>query len=162
MPPLGTRRRLTLDAADAVVVDSGIAVHEVVEGLANLVAKSLLSADLSSAVADSRLLDMTHDPYLRTHALKKLTETGKLEPIARCHTKYQCEGRRLARRSSQPPGRKRLRRFKPEVPDGRQMLPRSGNSRRNAKRTRMRGVFENRFPLGASTPLPNLRPRGVL
>src|SRR5215471_11721726 len=49
----------TLASASAVLVDSGIAAPNVVEGVANLVAKSLVSADVSSAVAHYRLLDTT-------------------------------------------------------------------------------------------------------
>ena len=83
----------TRDAAGAVAADSVIAVHEVVGGMANLVAKSLLSVDLSSAVAPYRLLDTT-----RAYALQKRTESGKFEPIARCHAEchrlYLSEPRR--------------------------------------------------------------------
>jgi len=57
-----------------VLVDSGIAAPNVVEGVANLVAKSLVSADVSGAVAHYRLLDTT-----RAYALGKLKEAGEDE-----------------------------------------------------------------------------------
>jgi predicted ATPase len=49
----------TLDSAIAVIAGSGILDPEAVESLANLVAKSLVSADVSGAVAQYRLLDTT-------------------------------------------------------------------------------------------------------
>jgi predicted ATPase/DNA-binding winged helix-turn-helix (wHTH) protein len=57
----------TLESASAVAADSYTTAAEVVERVANLVAKSLVSADVSGAVAHYRLLDTT-----RAYALGKL------------------------------------------------------------------------------------------
>jgi predicted ATPase len=73
----------TLASASAVLVDSGIAAPNVVEGVANLVAKSLVSADVSGAVAHYRLLDTT-----RAYALDKLKEAGEDEQVARVRAEF--------------------------------------------------------------------------
>src|SRR5215467_13659522 len=73
----------TLASACAVLVDSGIAAPNVVEGVANLVAKSLVSADVSGAVAHYRLLDTT-----RAYALGKLKEAREDEQVARLHAEF--------------------------------------------------------------------------
>ena len=68
----------TLDSATAVIAGSGILGPEAVESIANLVAKSLVSADVGGAVAQYRLLDTT-----RAYALQKLAESGELEALER-------------------------------------------------------------------------------
>jgi hypothetical protein len=73
----------TLDSAIAVIAGSGILDPEAVESLANLVAKSLVSADVSGAVAQYRLLDTT-----RAYALQKLAESGELEALERRHVEH--------------------------------------------------------------------------
>jgi len=73
----------TLDSATAVVAGSGILGPEAVESLANLVSKSLVSADVSGAVAQYRLLDTT-----RAYALQKLAESGELEALKRRHAEH--------------------------------------------------------------------------
>src|SRR6516165_4835774 len=70
----------TLASATAVIAGSGILGPEVVESLANLVAKSLVSANVSGALAQYRLLDTT-----RAYALQKLAESGELEALERRH-----------------------------------------------------------------------------
>src|SRR5499433_3233544 len=67
----------TLDSASAVAAD---AKTDVVEGVANLVAKSLVSADVGGAVVQYRLLDTT-----RAYAMQKLTESGEFEDYVRRH-----------------------------------------------------------------------------
>jgi predicted ATPase/DNA-binding winged helix-turn-helix (wHTH) protein len=73
----------TLESASAVAQGPGVSGAEVIEGVANLVAKSLVSADIGSAVVRYRLLDTT-----RAYALQKLTENGELEAIARRHAEH--------------------------------------------------------------------------
>ncbi|MBV8401748.1 MAG: hypothetical protein JOZ17_23950 [Acetobacteraceae bacterium] len=73
----------TLDSATAVIAGSRIPGPEAVESLANLVAKSLVSADVSGAVAQYRLLDTT-----RAYALQKLAESGELEALERGHAEH--------------------------------------------------------------------------
>jgi predicted ATPase len=73
----------TLESATAVAQGSGVTVPEVIEGVANLVAKSLVSADIGGAVVQYRLLDTT-----RAYALQKLTESGEFEVLARRHAEH--------------------------------------------------------------------------
>jgi len=70
----------TLDSARAVSADANC---DVVEGVANLVAKSLVSADVGGAVVQYRLLDTT-----RAYARQKLTESGELETYLRRHAEH--------------------------------------------------------------------------
>jgi len=72
----------TLESASAAVADTEISAPDVVECIANLVSKSLLTA-IGTAVAQYRLLDTT-----RAYALEKLTESGELERFARRHAEY--------------------------------------------------------------------------
>ena len=73
----------SLDSATAVIAGLGILGPEIVESLANLVAKSLVSADVGGAVAQYRLLDTT-----RAYALQKLAESGELETLKRRHAEH--------------------------------------------------------------------------
>ncbi|MBW8724980.1 MAG: winged helix-turn-helix domain-containing protein [Inquilinus limosus] len=70
----------TLESAYAVAADGKVAVSEIVEGMANLVAKSLISADVSGVATQYRLLDTT-----RAYALLKLAEAGEAQLVARLH-----------------------------------------------------------------------------
>jgi predicted ATPase/DNA-binding winged helix-turn-helix (wHTH) protein len=70
----------TLDSASAVGSEAN---SDVVEGLANLVAKSLVSADVSGAVVQYRLIDAT-----RAYAMQKLTDSGEFEEYARRHAEH--------------------------------------------------------------------------
>src|SRR5207248_591928 len=72
-----------LAAASVVATGAGIAVSDVVDGLANLVTKSLVSAKGDGTVTGYRLLDTT-----RAYALEKLLESGELEAVARRHAEY--------------------------------------------------------------------------
>src|SRR5262245_6270392 len=73
----------TLESASAVAQGTGVTVPQVIEGVANLVAKSLVSADIGGAVVQYRLLDTT-----RAYAQQKLTESGELEALARRHAEH--------------------------------------------------------------------------
>jgi predicted ATPase len=73
----------TLQAASTIAAIGEIAGPDIVDYAANLVAKSLVAADLGGATGWYRLLETT-----RAHALEKLTESGELEQIARRHAEY--------------------------------------------------------------------------
>src|ERR1700730_16866345 len=73
---------LTLQAASAVAADGEIAAAEVVDCLAGLVAKSLVTAD-GGAVVGYRLLETT-----RAYALEKLVQAGEFEAVARHHARH--------------------------------------------------------------------------
>ena len=73
----------TLDAAQAVAADADIDASEVDNQVANLVAKSLITADVGDAVVYYRLLETT-----RAYGLGKLKEAGESELFARRHSEY--------------------------------------------------------------------------
>jgi predicted ATPase len=73
----------TLEAASAAAASHDLAVPEVVERVAHLVAKSLVVVELSGAVTRYRLLETT-----RAYALEKLSESGELDQLARRHAEY--------------------------------------------------------------------------
>jgi predicted ATPase/DNA-binding winged helix-turn-helix (wHTH) protein len=76
----------TLDAMIAVAADAADADHsadEVIDALANLVAKSLVTADISGPVVRYRLFNTT-----RVYARLKLAESGELDDIARRRAEY--------------------------------------------------------------------------
>jgi predicted ATPase/DNA-binding winged helix-turn-helix (wHTH) protein len=73
----------SLDAASAVVASAAVTPSEVVDGLANLVMKSLVAAGVDGIVGRYRLLDTT-----RAYALEKLGESGECERLARGHAEY--------------------------------------------------------------------------
>jgi predicted ATPase/DNA-binding winged helix-turn-helix (wHTH) protein len=73
----------SLEAASAVAASVELAPAEVVDGLSNLVAKSLVAAEVDSTIARYRLLDTT-----RAYALEKLGEAGEREQLARRHAEY--------------------------------------------------------------------------
>jgi predicted ATPase/DNA-binding winged helix-turn-helix (wHTH) protein len=73
----------TLDSATAVVAGADIDVSRVIEDVAELVAKSLVSADVGGAVVHYRLLNTT-----RAYALQKLTASGELQQVAQRHAEY--------------------------------------------------------------------------
>lgn len=72
----------TLEAAAAVMRDSG---HEItlVEGIANLVGKSLVTLDASSSGGRWRLLET-----IRAYALEKLQESGEAQSALRRHAEF--------------------------------------------------------------------------
>jgi predicted ATPase/DNA-binding winged helix-turn-helix (wHTH) protein len=71
----------SLEAAVAVAADPGSS--EIVDYIANLVAKSLVAADPHGEVARYRLLDTT-----RLYALEELKGSGEFKEIARRHAGY--------------------------------------------------------------------------
>ena len=76
----------TLDAASAVTADAATGASEVVDCVANLIAKSLLSADAGGATTRYRLLETT-----RAYALGKLIESGEFDVSARRHARRYLE-----------------------------------------------------------------------
>jgi predicted ATPase/DNA-binding winged helix-turn-helix (wHTH) protein len=73
----------TLKAATTVVADDEIAAWEVVDCFANLVAKSLVTANSGGAEIQYRLLETT-----RAYALEKLVEAGEFDATARRHAEW--------------------------------------------------------------------------
>ena len=73
----------TMEAATAVAVDERIKAADVIESVANLAGKSLVTTDISGDITYHRLLDTT-----RSYALDKLTESGEAEHAARRHAEF--------------------------------------------------------------------------
>jgi predicted ATPase len=73
----------TVEAAAAVMTDTGLDAAMVTYGIANLVTKSLVALDTTSDVARWYLLETT-----RAYALEKLDESGDREWLARRHAQY--------------------------------------------------------------------------
>jgi predicted ATPase/DNA-binding winged helix-turn-helix (wHTH) protein len=73
----------TMDAASAVAAGDGIASSRVVDHVASLVAKSLVSVDVGGAVARYRLLETT-----RAYALEKLRGESELDNLNLRHATY--------------------------------------------------------------------------
>ena len=73
----------SLEAAGAVVASPELASSEVVAGLVDLVAKSLVVMEIDGTVARYRLLDTT-----RAYALEKFGKSGECERLARRHAEY--------------------------------------------------------------------------
>ena len=72
-----------LEAARAVIASPEVAPAEVVDGIVNLVEKSLVVMAAGGTVARYRLLDTT-----RAYGLEKLAEAGESEQLARRHADY--------------------------------------------------------------------------
>ncbi len=73
----------TIDAAVAVMSESGVDASSVMEGIANLVAKSMVALDKSEASTRWYLLETT-----RAYAREKLALHGEAEHAARFHAAY--------------------------------------------------------------------------
>ena len=73
----------TFEAASAVIAGSDVGPSDVIDHLANLVAKSLVTANVSGANVHYRLLDTT-----RAYALQKLRAADELEMFAGRHAEY--------------------------------------------------------------------------
>jgi predicted ATPase/DNA-binding winged helix-turn-helix (wHTH) protein len=73
----------TLEAAAAVMSDRDNTAPYVAEGIANLVAKSLIARDGSAISGRWRLLET-----IRAYALEKLGESGEFERLARRHAEF--------------------------------------------------------------------------
>jgi predicted ATPase/DNA-binding winged helix-turn-helix (wHTH) protein len=72
-----------LKAATSVAARAEIAMSDVIDCVANLVAKSLIMADAPDATVRYRLLETT-----RAYAREKLAESGELEHVARAHAEH--------------------------------------------------------------------------
>jgi predicted ATPase/DNA-binding winged helix-turn-helix (wHTH) protein len=72
-----------LEAARAVAASAEIAASEVDDAMANLVAKSLVTADVGGVMVRYRLLETT-----RAYALEKLAGSGEAQPVARRHAEF--------------------------------------------------------------------------
>lgn len=70
----------TMDDAVAIIADDEATDSEIVNAVANLVEKSLITADVHGLQAHYRLLDTT-----RAYAAVKLAESGKVELLRRRH-----------------------------------------------------------------------------
>jgi predicted ATPase len=77
------RGSFTIEGATATAVDGRISAAEVIEAVANLAAKSLVTTDISGDITYHRLLDTT-----RFYALEKLSESGEVERVRRLHAEY--------------------------------------------------------------------------
>jgi hypothetical protein len=73
----------TLEGASAVAANARIAAEDLVDCVANLVSKSLVTVDVSGSMAVYRLLKTT-----RSYVLQKLIESGEFEAVARHHAEY--------------------------------------------------------------------------
>lgn len=73
----------SLESACAVAADEHIGRGDVVQDLASLVAKSLVSAEVRHFDVEYRLLDTT-----RAYALEKLAENGELESVRQRHAEH--------------------------------------------------------------------------
>jgi predicted ATPase/DNA-binding winged helix-turn-helix (wHTH) protein len=73
----------TVEAAAAVAADTANTRVDAIDRLADLVAKSLVVADVNGAKPRFRLLDTT-----RAYAIEKLDESGDRKRIARRHAEY--------------------------------------------------------------------------
>ena len=77
------RGDFTLAAASAVAADATLSPVSVVNGVANLVDKSLVVADIGGEITYYRLLGMT-----RAYAEQRLQESAEVERVARLHARY--------------------------------------------------------------------------
>jgi predicted ATPase/TolB-like protein/cytochrome c-type biogenesis protein CcmH/NrfG len=73
----------TLEAAGAIAASAEIALSDVIDDVANLIAKSLVSTEAREAGLFYRLLETT-----RAYALAKLTESGDWDAVPRRHAEY--------------------------------------------------------------------------
>ncbi|WP_343715795.1 winged helix-turn-helix domain-containing protein [Inquilinus sp.] len=73
----------TMESASAVLADGDTPASEIVDAIADLIAKSLVTASVDAAVALYRLLDTT-----RAYALVKLDECGERDRFARRHAEH--------------------------------------------------------------------------
>ena len=76
----------TLESAGAVAAGAGLKTSQIIDGVANLVGKSLISADVSGTITQYRLLETT-----RAYARQKLAESGELEAVARRHALHHLD-----------------------------------------------------------------------
>jgi predicted ATPase len=74
-----------LDSATAVATGGDLGTQEAIDAIMNLVAKSLVMADVEGPMARYRLLET-----MRAYALEKLSEAGELPATARRHAEFYC------------------------------------------------------------------------
>jgi predicted ATPase/DNA-binding winged helix-turn-helix (wHTH) protein len=72
-----------LEAANAVAAGNVASEAKIADGVASLIAKSLVTADVAGGTGDFRLLETT-----RVYALTKLAESGELNEFSRRHAEY--------------------------------------------------------------------------
>jgi predicted ATPase len=73
----------SLDAANAVAAGGAASEAEIADGVASLIAKSLVTSDITGGAGGFRLLETT-----RAYALAKLAESGELNEFSRRHAEY--------------------------------------------------------------------------
>lgn len=73
----------SLEAATAVTNRGETSEADVTDGIANLVAKSMVTSDITGSAGCFRLLETT-----RVYALSKLIESGELKEFSRRHAEY--------------------------------------------------------------------------
>src|SRR5262249_13818709 len=73
----------SLDAAKAVAADGSTSEAEIADGVASLIAKSLVASVAIRGATEFRLLETT-----RAYALSKLAESGELNVFSRRHAEY--------------------------------------------------------------------------
>jgi predicted ATPase/DNA-binding winged helix-turn-helix (wHTH) protein len=76
----------SLDSARTLVLNGIVNLNDIVPGIANLVEKSLIVAEVDDAGIHYRLFDST-----RAYALEKLVQDGEHEQFLRRHAEYYCE-----------------------------------------------------------------------
>ncbi len=81
----------SLGGACAVGIGPGMDENQVIEDLANLVAKSLVSVEALDGEMNYRMLDST-----RAYSLEKLSKSGDLRRVSHRHAKYALELAELA------------------------------------------------------------------
>lgn len=73
----------TMDDASSIAADTELSAGRVVNAVANLVDKSLVTADIGGEVTHYHLLEMT-----RAYALDRLRQSGEWDAIIRAHAAY--------------------------------------------------------------------------
>jgi hypothetical protein len=91
----------TIEAAAAVAMDAATTGVDAIDRLADLVAQSLVVADVSATKPRFRLLDTT-----RAYAIEKLDESGERERLVRLHAEHYRDlfERAEGEAATQPPG----------------------------------------------------------
>jgi predicted ATPase/DNA-binding winged helix-turn-helix (wHTH) protein len=108
----------SLGSAAAVVADENLAQANVIDAVASLVAKSMLSANLGSNTMRYRLLDTTRD-----YARRKLADAGELDVVARRHAEHFHDlYARIEDFWNRPPGTRWLEDHIPTIDDVRAAL----------------------------------------
>jgi predicted ATPase/DNA-binding winged helix-turn-helix (wHTH) protein len=76
----------SLDSASTLAVNGHVNLNDVVPGIANLVEKSLVVAEVNNVGVHYRLFDST-----RAYALEKLVQDGEHEQFLHRHAEYYCK-----------------------------------------------------------------------